>query len=107
MKEISDDQCTILTLGGQVTDLEMHCAKLQQKLERAAKAVDPLDASVLRSILNNWRGSDSLVLASPDGLANQLLCVLDALAIVQGTEEECRRVDAMLERVFGVGSRRP
>lgn len=105
--ELLKVETQLMTASGKLTDLEMENAKLCQQLERAQKAIDPLDVSVLRGILNNWRGGDSLVLASPRGLANQLLVALDAIAIVHGTEEESRRVDAMLEKVFDAEPRRP
>lgn len=105
--ELTSEQVEITALRALVTDLRGERERLHQQLERARKAIDPLDASVLRSILNNWRCVGDLTLIAPLGLANQMLAALDALAIVHGTEEESRCVDEMLEKVFGAEPRRP
>lgn len=89
----------------EVETLRLENERLRQQLDRASKAIHKLDASVLRTIVNNWRGNETVTVIAPAGLADQILRALDALAIVHGTEEECRQTDEMLEKVFDAGPR--
>lgn len=77
-----------------------------ERLKRAAACISKLDAGVLRAVMHNWRSVDEVTVLNPGLIAEQLLCALDALAIVQEFEHEAQGADEGLAKAFGAPLRR-
>lgn len=75
------------------------------RLARAARCIDPLDAGTLRAVLHNWRSVEELRMLMPGRIADQLLCALDAVAIAQDLEERAKTADEVLPKAFGAPPR--
>lgn len=77
----------------------------RRKVVEVCNKCSKADASILRAMLQNWRGVDDVTLCAPRSVAEQLLRALDALAIIHGNEEEMKAMDEALGRLMGGGPR--
>lgn len=68
---------------------------------RSNEKLDKLTALTLRAAIYNWLACSDVVVAAPSRIAEQILCALDALAIVHGYEDTARDTDAAMAKLTG------